>query len=196
MMRGFPRHRRIHKHKDICDGATTCGTLLMDSSITSPDSNLLTSFTWNPAVASIFRATVSIRWFLPLLCVCVRARVPASMVPVVSCGTTDPLPAVFVSMFCIFSPCVRSVISFPFFIPSGCCTQRACSLKILSAAFADLMIGWHMSESKAAASKPRRASSISKPWRSVLTLPYSSSSNCNHNAGGGQCSMRCLHSAE
>jgi hypothetical protein len=35
------------------------------------------------------------------------------------------------------------------------------------------------------ASKPRRASSISRPWRSVLTLPYSSSSNCIRNSPAG-----------
>jgi hypothetical protein len=146
VVRGFPRHRKIHKHKDICDGATTCGTLLMDSSITSPDSSLLTSFTWNPAVASMFRATVSIRWLLPLLCVCARAsphkhgaccqlrhnRTPSS------CICFHVLLILSLRTYC-------NLVSLLF--PSGCCTQHACSLKILSAAFADLMIGWHMSES-------------------------------------------------
>lgn len=117
---------------------------------------------------------------------CACARAPASMAPAVSCGTTNPIPAVFVSMFCLFSPCVRIVILFPCSFPRAAVRNApAAYLNILSAAFADLMIGWHMSESKAAASKPRRASSISKPWRSVLTLPYSSSSNCNHNAREG-----------
>jgi hypothetical protein len=74
----------------MCEGGTTCFTLLIESSMTNPDSILSMPPTLNPDVACMFRATISIRWFFPLL-VCAGA----SMKIVVWCqsrhhGTPSP----------------------------------------------------------------------------------------------------------